>query len=295
MKRKIIEINEELCNGCGACLSNCPEGAIQVIDGKARLISDRFCDGLGACVGECPLGAIKVVERDAEPYDEVTVMAKIATQGENTIKAHLQHLCDHNEQELLKQAIGYLKANNIPVPDYEQAKPAVSGGCPGSLSRVFEPSEPAKKKCDCPGGMSREFAHNKAGTEDSASGIRASKLTHWPVQLQLVNPDAGFFEGADLLVCADCVPFALNGFHETMLAGKTLVVFCPKLDECHETYIEKLTAMFTRKHIKSITAVRMEVPCCGGVEYMVQEALNRSGADIPYKRIVVTLDGKITN
>jgi ferredoxin len=291
MKRKIIEINEELCNGCGACLPNCPEGALQLIDGKVRLVSDRFCDGLGACIGECPLGAIKVVEREAEPYDEVIVMAKIATQGANTIKAHLKHLREHNEDDLLAQAIGYLKENNIAIPEDKEAQPTSPCACSGSP----EP-EPEPEKCGCPGGMSRVFDRSEAAApQESSTQVRASSLTHWPVQLQLVNPDAPFLEGADLLVCADCVPFALNGFHETMLAGKTLVVFCPKLDECHETYIEKLTAMFTRKHIKSITAVRMEVPCCGGIEYMIKEALNRSGADIPFERLVVTLDGKIAD
>ena len=276
MKRKIIEINEELCNGCGACLPNCPEGALQVIDGKVRLVSDRFCDGLGACVGECPLGAIKVVEREAEPYDERVVIKKIVTQGENTIKAHLKHLKDHNETELLDQAISYMKENNIQVPAFE---------------------EPKKQACGCPGGMSRIFNRKpvEEKSDNSAAVDAESRLEQWPVQLKLLHPDAPFLEGADLLVCADCVPFTLNNFHDRMLKGKTLAVFCPKLDSGLDEYVEKLTDIFTRKNIKGITVVRMEVPCCGGVEAMVREALERSGSDIPVKTIIVTLDGKIAN
>ena len=262
MKRQIIEIDENKCNGCGACIPNCPEGALQVIDGKARLVSDLFCDGLGACIGQCPQGAIRTVEREAEPYDERKVMENIVKQGTNTIAAHLKHLKNHGEMKLLSEAMDYLRERNIPVPAAVHA-----GGCPGSLARKLHPAAPGT-----PGGG-------------------ASALRQWPIQLRLINPDAEYFDDADLLVSADCVAHAHGAFHRDLLAGKILIIFCPKLDQDLAAYVEKLARIFSQHRIKSITVARMEVPCCGGTVMVVKKALEQAGKDIPLKTVIVGIDG----
>ena len=262
MKRKIIEIDESKCNGCGACIPNCPEGALQVIDGKARLISDLFCDGLGACIGECPTGAIHVVEREAEPYDETRVMETIVKQGPNTIAAHLKHLKSHGEFKLFDTAVQYLKEHGLPVPTL------APGGCPGlAMKRFAAPPAP----------------------ESLAGG--ASALRQWPIQLRLVNPAAEYFDGADLLVSADCVAHASGAFHRDLLNGRVLVVLCPKLDHDTDQYVQKLAEIFTRHEVKSVTVARMEVPCCGGTTVLVKQALELAGKDIPLIVKTFGIDG----
>ncbi|MBU8901378.1 MAG: 4Fe-4S binding protein [Victivallales bacterium] len=275
MKRQIIEIDEEKCNGCGECIPNCPEGALQVIDGKARLISDLFCDGLGACIGECPLGAIKTVEREAEAYDEQTVMLKnIIPKGANTIKAHLKHLKDHKETKLLQIALDALKASNVEVPDWnEQAPKACGGGCPGTLAKLL--------------------SRKPAAEAETASTAIASELRQWPIQLHLINPMAAYFDDADLLISADCVPYSFGDFHRHYLKGKMVITFCPKLDNSMDIYLEKLTELFRQKSIKSVTIVRMEVPCCGGTEMVVRKALAASGKDLDVNVDVISLSGEI--
>jgi NAD-dependent dihydropyrimidine dehydrogenase PreA subunit len=305
MKRKIISISEEKCTGCGQCIPDCPEGALQIIDGKARLVSDLFCDGLGACIGTCPEGAISVIEREAVPYDEKTVMATIAKQGVPVIKAHLEHLAGHGQNDLYNQAIEYLIENGIPIPDHaapDRRKPAAHpctthpaagrtgegvchpephaahpfAGCPGSAARSI-PRE----------GGTRGMPHQPAGV------ITASELRQWPVQLTLLNAAAPYFDNADLLVSADCVPFAYPGFHAEFLKGKILIIFCPKLDADIDGYIEKLAEIFTRHTIKSVTVARMEVPCCGGVRYVVEKALEKAGMKIPVEEITISIQGGI--
>ena len=277
MKRQIIEIDEEKCNGCGKCIPNCPEGALQIIDGKARLISDLFCDGLGACIGECPLGAIKTVEREAEAYDEKTVMLKnIIPKGANTIKAHLKHLKDHKETKLFQIALDALKASNIAVPDLnEQVAQKPCGGCPGTLAKMLSRKPEAK------------------AASQAVGGTIASELRQWPIQLHLINPMAGYFDDADLLISADCVPYSFGDFHRHYLKGKMVITFCPKLDNSMDIYLEKLTELFRQKSIKSITIVRMEVPCCGGTEVVVRKALAASGKDLNVKVDVISLSGEI--
>jgi ferredoxin len=271
MKRKIIEINEEKCNGCGLCVPNCPEGAIQIIDNKARLISDIFCDGLGACIGHCPEGAIIINEREAEEYNEKKVMVNIARQGENTIKAHLKHLFDHGETKLLNEAVEYLNENNIKVPELKEEQHHHEG-CPGAKMMNLNPAK----------------------SNNSNSGIKLeSELRQWPVQLQLLNPNAPYFENADIVVAADCVPFSYPDFHRKFLKDKILVVFCPKLDQTIDSYIEKLSLIFTNKNIKSITIVHMEVPCCSGTNHIVQQALEKSGKNIFVKEYTISLNGEI--
>ena len=269
MKRKIIEIDEEKCNGCGLCIPNCPEGALQLIDGKARLVSDLFCDGLGACIGECPQGAIRVVEREAEPYDERKVMEGIIRQGEGTIKAHLEHLRSHGELKLLEIATECLKERGLPVP--QPTVPARQGhaGCPGMLAKKLA-GKPAAKPA---GG--------------------ASALRQWPVQLKLLNPAAEYFDHADLLISADCVAHAYGSFHRDLLDGKILIILCPKLDSDIDGYVEKLAEIFRRHEIRSVTVARMEVPCCGGTVEIVRKALEMAGKTLEITVKTVSIDGEI--
>ena len=269
MKRKIIRIDEETCTGCGLCIPNCSEGAIQIIDGKARLVSDLFCDGLGACIGHCPEGAITVEEREAEAYDERKVMENIVEQGPNTIKAHLVHLKEHGQEVFLRQAIDYLKEKNIPVPE---------GKSPSS--------------CGCPGAKSMTFARED-GAGEALAGRRPSQLSHWPVQMHLISPDAPHYRGADLLLAADCVAYALGDFHNDYLRGKTLAIACPKLDEGQAVYLEKLKALIDRAKINTLTVMTMQVPCCGGLLRLTQKAVEESSRKIPVKSIVVGLQGEI--
>jgi ferredoxin len=220
MKRSIITIDNDKCNGCGACVPGCPEGAIRMIDGKARLVSDLFCDGLGAYLGECPEGAIAIEEREAEPYSERLVMENIAKQGANTINAHLTHLKDHGG----------------PLP---------------------------------------------------------SELRQWPVQLKLINPDAPYFKNADLVIAADCTPFAYGNFHREFLKGKALVIMCPKLDQYQEEYVEKLSVLLSNSSLKSLSIVRMEVPCCGGINIYVKKALAKAGKSMTVREYVISTKGEI--
>lgn len=275
MKRKIISIDESKCTGCGKCIPDCPEGAIQLIDGKARLISDLFCDGLGACLGTCPEGAISVIERDAAPYDEQKVMENIVRQGASVIKAHLEHLSSHGQTDLYNEAIEYLKEHYIGVPGSAPGGrlPHTHGACPRSASRTIPRSSLA------PGRESSEKVE--------------SALRQWPVQLKLLNPAAPYFDEADLLISADCVPFAYAGFHMELLRGKILIIFCPKLDSDIDGYVTKLAEIFSKHKIKSITVAHMEVPCCSGVRRVVDMALERSAKEIPVSEKTITIQGEI--
>ena len=264
--RKIIEIDEDICNGCGDCIPNCPEGALQVIDGKARLISDLFCDGLGACIGECPVEAIKVVKREAEPYNETKVMKNIARQGKNVIAAHLKHLRDHGETGLYNEALEYLKNNNIEIAEDVEVS-----------SKKSENED--RLPCGCPGSAVMDFKGE-------------SKLRQWPVQIMLVPSTAPYLKDADLLIAADCVPFAYAGFHEDFLENKALLIGCPKLDDS-EFYMKKFTEIFRLNDIKSVTVVHMEVPCCFGMLSIVKQAVKDSGKDIPVKAVNIGIRGNI--
>nr|NQU90059.1 4Fe-4S binding protein [Bacteroidota bacterium] len=293
MKREIIKIDKGKCTGCGLCIPNCHEGALQIIDGKARLISDLFCDGLGACIGHCPEDAITLEEREAEPYNETKVMEKIEKQGKNTVLAHLHHLKSHGADEFLNEAIAYIKINNIDLDvtseeddadrqmihnEMEQTMAAgCGGGCPGSAPMVFDIDTDEV---------------DKAGT--SQSRIDApSELRQWPVQLHLLNPMAPYFRNADLLLAADCAAFSMGNFHNRYLKNKTLAIACPKLDSNQESYLQKLISMINDSLINSITVVRMEVPCCGGLTQMAQMAVANSSRKIPIKQAVVSASGEI--
>ena len=231
LKRKIISIDESLCNGCGLCIDGCHEGALQLIDGKARMISDLYCDGLGACIGDCPVDAITIIERDAAPYDERLVMERMAAKGEATIRAHLNHLKAFDEQVYLKQALDYLKANQISMDlsDFE-SKPA--------FGTVQAPKPVgATRPHACPGSAARSFA---APVATVASAPAASQLTGWPIQLHLLNPAATFLQGKDMLLAADCTAFAYADFHNRFLRSHALAIACPKLDVHQEVYVVKI-------------------------------------------------------
>jgi ferredoxin len=277
MKRKIISIDESKCTGCELCLPGCPEGALQMIEGKARLISDLFCDGLGACLGHCPEGAITIEEREAAPYDERQVIAGIAKQGKAVIEAHLQHLREHNETTYLGQALDYLREQGI----------AISPG-----NGAGKPVPAARSAHGCPGSQAVSFS---APAEIGASGkavVQPSRLTHWPIQLHLISPFAPHYRGADLLLAADCVPFAMGGFHENHLKGKALAIACPKLDHDQEVYLEKLKSLVTEAGVKSITVMIMQVPCCAGLLHLARRAVEQAGRQVPLRFLIIGLQGE---
>lgn len=282
MKREIVKIDEELCDGCGQCVPECHEGALQIIDKKARLISDLMCDGLGACLGHCPQGAISIEEREAEPYDEEKVMQIMVEKGENTVIAHMKHLKDHNETGFLKQAVRYLKENaqHISFNVNEVIKTVHmhghenhGGGCPGSASKSFSP-----------GPM---VASTVPGAE-----VR-SELKHWPVQMHLINPAAQHYQGADVVLAADCVAYSLADFHRKYLKNKSLAIACPKLDQGAEIYIEKIRRLIDEAQINTLHLMIMQVPCCGGLLQMIRFAQSQAKRKIPVKQTVVGIEGEI--
>lgn len=230
MIRKIIKIDEEKCNGCGACAAACHEGAIEMVDGKARLTREDYCDGLGDCLPACPTNAITFEEREAPAYDEAAVLAS--------------------------------KAKKTPA--------SLPCGCPGTQSKAIN-----REACDC-------------GTQSVQIN---SQLRQWPVQIKLVPVGAPYFDGANLLVAADCTAYAYGNFHNEFIRGRETLIGCPKLDE--GDYTEKLTAIISKNNIKSVTVVRMEVPCCGGIENAVKRALMASGKFIPWRVVTVTTEGSL--
>ena len=239
--RKIVKIDAEKCNGCGLCIPNCAEGALQIVDGKAKLITDKFCDGLGACLGHCPEDAITVIEREAEKFDEKAVEAFI-----------------HQKEET--------------QPQPEPKPQPIFAGCPSSRAMQFKVPEPK--------------------TDSASSTPSVSQLTQWPVQLKLVPVNAPYFQDADLLIAADCVPFAYANFHRDFLKGKAVVVGCPKLDDI-QFYKEKLTEIFKTNSIKSVTVPYMEVPCCFGLVKVTEDAIAASGKNIPLKKIMIGIRGDV--
>lgn len=277
-KRQIIKIDESKCDGCGNCVTGCHEGALQVIDGKARLISDLLCDGLGACIGECPLGAIKIEEREAVPYDEIKVMEGMVKQGPNTIKAHLKHLQDHAQKTFLKQAREYLKKHSIPDPLEEE-----------NMKKEQKHEAP----CGCPGGRMMDL-REPGGEEEGTDGPAAkSQLRQWPIQLHLASPMAPYFQKADVVVAADCSAYAYGNFHQDFIKGKAIVIACPKLDDGQEIYAEKVQALIEDAMVNTLTVVTMEVPCCGGLLAMVKQAAAASKRKVPIKHVVIGIQGGI--
>jgi ferredoxin len=242
--RKIIEINEAKCDGCGLCVPSCEEGALQIVDGKARLVKEVYCDGLGNCLGECPQGAIAIIEREADPFDE------------KAVEEHLERL--EKDTDLVVEegdcsvCCGSSMVQNLKAPSIREQK-AVTG------ETGFEPE---------------------------------AELSHWPVQLHLVNPQSKFLKEADLLIAADCVPFAYADFHRKFLAGRALIIGCPKLDDV-EAYHQKLVQIFKLNNLKSITLVHMEVGCCFGISRLVKSAMVEAGVTTPLQEVIIGVDGSI--
>jgi len=290
MIREIIKIDEELCNGCGQCVPNCHEGALQIIDGKARLISELMCDGLGACLGHCPEGALEIEKREADEYDETLVIQQMIPKGANTVIAHLKHLKDHNETEFLREAVSYLRAHEDEIeldvqavlsavhnaqPEGHAHSGGCGGGCPGSAPVSFE--KPAFV-------MAPQGGSNFSGQ---------SELQQWPVQMHLINPAASYFKGSDLLIAADCTAFSHGDFHGSFIKGKKLVIACPKLDEGKSIYVEKIIRLIDESKVNTITVAIMEVPCCGGLTHLVQMATQQASRKVPVKEVVIGIRGDI--
>jgi len=253
--RKIVKIDEEKCDGCGLCVPACAEGAIQLIDGKARLVSEMYCDGLGACLGDCPQGAITVEERDAADYDETAVEKHLST---------------------LKAAEAGPKPLPIMDPDRPRVpmpSPPPSGGCPGSAMRHFGPT-------------------TEAPSDGVNQPVMPSQLGHWPIQLMLVPPHAPFLKDADLVICADCVPFAVPDFHFRYLTGRAVVVGCPKLDDLQH-YHQKLREIFAQGQPRRITVLKMEVPCCHGIAQAAVQACREVAPTIPIEVHTIGIKGGI--
>ena len=255
-KRQIIRIDQEKCDGCGSCLTGCPEGALQVVDGKARLVKESYCDGLGACLGHCPQGALQVVERDADEYDVNAVLVHLQEQSPELAQKHLKHM----------------RAHGLGPLDTEQAEPRAA--CPSRQELQWGGEEDAGQ------------------TGPAPASARFSALRHWPVKLRLLPPNAGFLKNADLVLMADCVPFAYGNMHNDFLKDRVVASGCPKFDDT-AAYVEKIKTILESVNLKSITVVYMEVPCCGGFVRIAKEALEQSGVDIPLQTIQIGIRGDI--
>lgn len=257
IKRKIIKINEEKCNGCELCIPSCPEGALQIVETpkgpKARLVKENFCDGLGACLGECPQGALTIEEGEVEEYDEEGVIAHIKEKSPELLEKHLKHLKEHAHE----------------------------------LSKYHSDA----KITSCP---SAQMLHwEKDGMEVKKEAKISSELRQWPIQLHLVPVNAPYFQNADFILVADCVPFAYANFHQDFLKDKAIAIGCPKLDDV-DTYIEKITQIIKTADLKSIKVVHMEVPCCYSLVPIAKEALSKSGKDIPFESVIIGVNPMVT-
>ena len=297
MKREIVQIDEDKCNGCGNCIPNCHEGALQIIDGKAVLVSELMCDGLGACLGHCPEGALTIEEREAEAYNEVEVIKEMMNKGKNVIAAHLKHLKEHGETSYLKQGVEYLvqhkSALNFDLMEVidEVHHTMPKGSQPKPNPQVIAAPAMHHHGGGCPGSQARSFAPVQQ-TVNNADNT-PSALTQWPVQMHLINPMAAYFQGADLLVAADCVAFSLGNFHSKFLQGKKLAIACPKLDSNKEIYQQKITTLIDNARVNTITVMIMEVPCCGGLLQLVTNAAQQANRKVPIKAITVGIQGDI--
>ncbi len=294
MIREIVKIDEEKCTGCGLCIPNCHEGALQIIDGKAVLISDLMCDGLGACLGHCPEGALEIVKREAVAYDEAAVMADMLPKGENVVIAHLKHLKDHNEIGFLNEGIMYLLENEDKANfDVNEVIKKVEG----KMEQQVKGSSLAYRHegGGCPGSQSMSFANTKPAVlpVQTATGSLQSELTHWPIQLHLINPAASHFVKSDLLVAADCTAFSIGAFHSEILQGRKVVIACPKLDSNKEVYVQKISALIDQSQVNTITVAIMEVPCCGGLLQIVQSATQQAIRKVPVKALVIGIKGDV--
>lgn len=259
IKRKIIKIDEEKCTGCGLCITGCPEQALQIVETpkgpKAKLVKDFYCDGLGACLGSCPVDAIKIVEEEVEPYNEEATIARIKEVAPEMLETHIKHLKEHEEE----------------------------------LSEHHTHHMP-KGVHSCPSVKEMHWSEEKKTTKKQIK--LESELRQWPIQLHLVNPTASYFKGSDLVIVADCVPFAYANFHQDFLKNNAIIIGCPKLDDT-EVYVEKIAAIIETAEPKNIKIVHMEVPCCFGLINIVNQALQIAKKKIPVESVVITIKGDI--
>jgi len=283
MKRTIIEINEDKCVGCGLCASACEQGAIQMIDGKAKLVSDTYCDGLGMCLPSCPVDAIKLTEKEADDFDEerkgFALKEGETSKGCGSTK-EMTFNVDEKPANPFKVSTAPANPFNVKENDgltLKKDEPAC--GCGSAHEQVFAPTPGFKPNAPL-------------NLETNANGIAPSQLRQWPVQISLVNVDSTFFDDCNILIAADCTAYAYANFHQEFIKGKVTLVGCPKLDNLDE-YIEKLTMIFKKHQINSITVARMSVPCCTGIVTGVKKAMEQSGKAIPYLERTITPDGKI--
>ncbi len=284
MIREIVKIDEELCNGCGVCIPNCHEGALQIIEGKARLASELMCDGLGACIGHCPEGAITIEKREAEEYNEVAVIAQMIKSGKATVFAHLKHLQDHNETGFLNQALTYIREHREEMPfKLSEVHELLNGTKNTKVTKGIS-------SVACAGSIPQSFSVAGMKIATPAENL-PSQLTQWPVQMHLINPAASYFNNADLLIAADCVGFAYGNFHNEYIKGRKMVIACPKLDTGKDIYLKKLVRLIDESRVNTITVVIMEVPCCGGLSQLVEMATQTAIREVPVKEVVISIKG----
>ncbi|MBN1463898.1 MAG: 4Fe-4S binding protein [Paludibacteraceae bacterium] len=296
MIRDIIKIDRDKCNGCGVCVPNCHEGALQMIDSKATLVSELMCDGLGACVGHCPEGAITIERREAEQYDEIRVIKQMIPQGLNVVIAHLTHLKEHNEVAYLKEAVGYLKIHEGELGfDLSDVVRKVH---PVAINKTHHTDAPEHKHVSrhihtsaCPSAKPVSLVTNEINAFEASEF--PSELQQWPVQLHLINPVASYFNNADLLIAADCSAYTYGGFHQKFLRGRKLIIACPKLDTGTDTYVDKISTLIDQANINTITVLVMEVPCCSGLMQIVRKAQNNTTRKVPVKLITISIKGQI--
>lgn len=275
MVRRVIHIDQEKCNGCGICANACHEGAIGIVDGKAQLLRDDYCDGLGDCLPTCPTGAITFVEREAAAYDEAAV------------KAHM---------ERRKQEAGQTAGHSADQHSSAVKETPVFTGCSGSRARQIVHEE-TPVFTGCPGSRSQQISHEETDAAQNEAPAALfhlqSQLTNWPVQIKLAPVRTPYFNKARLLIAADCTAYAYANFHQEFLKGKVALIGCPKLDDVD--YSEKLAEIIKENDIQSVTIVRMEVPCCGGLQHAAMTAIQNSGKFIPWQVVTISIDGKILN
>lgn len=253
-KRKIIKIDEDKCDGCGLCIPACPEGALQIVDGKAKLVKENFCDGLGACLGECPQGALTIEEKEAEQYDEEGVIAHIKENSPQLLEKHLKHLKEHSHE----------------LPEYHSHEMITA--CPSTRAAHWDTER----------------------REDREEARISSELRQWPIQLHLVPVHAPYFQNSDLVLIADCVPFAYANVHTEFIKGNAIAIGCPKLDDV-EAYSKKIEEIIRSSNVKRLKVVYMEVPCCYGLVHIAKQALSKSGKDIPFGTVMVGIKGELVS
>ncbi|MBF0204513.1 MAG: 4Fe-4S binding protein [Desulfamplus sp.] len=291
VKRKIIQIDEELCDGCGNCVPSCAEGAIQIIDGKAKIVKDQYCDGLGACLGECPQNALHIIEREADEFDEKAVEAylKMIKNKDAASEKNMACGCSSSHIQIFSKADGH-KSNNCHTGSTGHSASSPSDSVSASSNSASSNSASSNS------ASSNSASSNSASSNSAPSNSKSSNsaLGHWPVQIRLIPATAPFLKGAHLLVTADCVPVAYPCFHQDFLKGKVVMIGCPKFDDI-DSYVEKFASIFKTADIKSVTTLIMEVPCCSGLPMILQKAMVLSGVTVPITNVVISARGEVLN